>query len=434
MKLPGLRRYLVQSLGYEVERVESFRGLVGTQVISSPVFRENVLCFGVCYGLVLQGLAKSGIYTNLLPKEILKDRLVKQKKPWAVAAVASLLLGCGISFGAYCLAMGTVDTGLWKQAADQANQITQRSARLRSEADSAIAKVKATDQIGQHLVGNVEGRIRWLELIKAINQCLPRDDYTSELAGKKPVSRDMSAQISESKVLHIKNFECQYCEDLSTWFSSVKQQPWYQDPYAAEAGGGSVANGGAEPSAPTTGTPGATAPSGSEGQAGEQANLRGPKGPGWIVKLEGFHYHNKETTVSNFGAQYVRNTLIDRLLNGKVELPNVDGQMETVTMRELGISYPVLVDPKRVEDDSVNIDAAMADMGGSRRSASAGVGRDYSMPRMSPQEDNVITLQRFSFVVHFCWQPKTPSQRRQAKEEATKAQQASGGEQASAQQ
>ncbi len=35
MKLPGLRRYLAQSLGYDVVRVESFRGLAGSEVVGA---------------------------------------------------------------------------------------------------------------------------------------------------------------------------------------------------------------------------------------------------------------------------------------------------------------------------------------------------------------------------------------------------------------
>ena len=54
-KLPGLRRYLAQSLGFEIERVEAFRGLVGPEVLATPAFKDNILSFGVCYGLVLAG-------------------------------------------------------------------------------------------------------------------------------------------------------------------------------------------------------------------------------------------------------------------------------------------------------------------------------------------------------------------------------------------
>src|SRR6185312_3422524 len=51
MKLPGLQRYLAQNLGFELTRVEVFRGLSGTAVVDQPAFKENAPAFGVCYGL-----------------------------------------------------------------------------------------------------------------------------------------------------------------------------------------------------------------------------------------------------------------------------------------------------------------------------------------------------------------------------------------------
>jgi type IV pilus assembly protein PilM len=97
MKLPGLQRYLAQNLGFDLARVESFRGLSGTAVVDAPAFKENVLAFGVCYGLALQGLRDTKIKTNLLPREIVQERLVRAKKPWAVGAAAALLLGALLS-------------------------------------------------------------------------------------------------------------------------------------------------------------------------------------------------------------------------------------------------------------------------------------------------------------------------------------------------
>jgi len=109
MKLPGLRRYLSQSLGYEVERIDQYHGLTGAQVLAAPAFADNSLSFAVCFGLVLQGLEMSGLKTNLLPGEIIKDRLIRQKKPWALAAAAVLLLGCTISFASYAHSLGSVE-------------------------------------------------------------------------------------------------------------------------------------------------------------------------------------------------------------------------------------------------------------------------------------------------------------------------------------
>jgi len=69
MKLPGLRRYLSQSLGFEIEKIEAFRGLTGTQVTSAPSFRENLLSFGVSYGLALQGLGRVRSAPTCCPKK-----------------------------------------------------------------------------------------------------------------------------------------------------------------------------------------------------------------------------------------------------------------------------------------------------------------------------------------------------------------------------
>ncbi|MGD0656034.1 MAG: pilus assembly protein PilM [Thermoguttaceae bacterium] len=402
MKLPGLRRYLAQSLGYEIERVQSFQGLVGSQVLSSPIFKENAICYGICYGLTLQGLGKPGLHTNLLPKEIVKDRLIKRKKPWAVAAAALLLLGCGISFGAYALAMNSVEASLWKSATEQADGIVGQSNGLKSEANAAETNFKSTDQIGQHLVGNIDGRIRWLELLRAINQCLPRDE------------KDI-LKITDRNELHVRNLECQYSDDVSAWFSLVKDKKWYFGP-----------DPGAHSDKTSTETPQETSPdaahtaalpaAGTGEQTADQANLRGPQGPGWIVKLEGYHYHYDAG--DNAGPQYVRNTLINNLLNSKVELPDGEGGMEKVSMQELGITYPVLVNPKGVEDEQVDSQNASPDLGGIR-----------------VDTGEKISLRRFDFDVQFCWQPKSLSERRaqKEKESANKPKSAANGEQPPAQ-
>ena len=69
----------------------------------------------------------------------------------------------------------------------------------------------------------------------------------------------------------------------------------------------------------------------------------GPKGPGWIVRISGYHYHNADRT--NYGAEFVRNTLIKQLRDGEVTLPTRGGGEEKVKLKDLGITCPVLVNP-----------------------------------------------------------------------------------------
>ena len=46
----------------------------------------------------MQAQEHAQLRTNLLPEEIITTRLVKAKKPWAVAAVALLLLALTINY------------------------------------------------------------------------------------------------------------------------------------------------------------------------------------------------------------------------------------------------------------------------------------------------------------------------------------------------
>src|SRR5216684_2522619 len=94
-RLPGLQKFLQEKLQLEVRKLAKLERLVGDDVVAAPQFTENILSFGVAYGLALQGLGLPRLQTNLLPYEIRVERLVRAKKPWAAAAAAVLILGAG---------------------------------------------------------------------------------------------------------------------------------------------------------------------------------------------------------------------------------------------------------------------------------------------------------------------------------------------------
>src|SRR5262245_29835293 len=58
-RLPGLQRFLSEKLQLEVRKLGKTQRLTGDAVVSAPVYAENVLSFGVAYGLGLQALKKS---------------------------------------------------------------------------------------------------------------------------------------------------------------------------------------------------------------------------------------------------------------------------------------------------------------------------------------------------------------------------------------
>ena len=143
------------------------------------------------------------------------------------------------------------------------------------------------------------------------------------------------------------------------------------------------------------------------------------------MQITGYHFHNADR--ANQGAQYVRNTLIRQLREGKLELPTgAGGKLETVTMKDLGISCPVLVNPLKVYE--VEVTDPNAEPGDGAAPAGwacrwspggmgmGGMGRNRPVPGPADASAaGTVKLGKFDFVVQFCWQPKTPSERHEAK-------------------
>jgi len=395
MKLPGLRRYLSQSLGYDIEKIESFRTLEGSQVVASPAFQENLLSFGVSYGLALQGLGKGAVHTNLLPKEIIQSRLIKRKKPWAVAAAALLLLGCAVNYAAHSLALGGVDAKdpAWVAAQGQASALKTKVKGFADNDTEARAKFTETDLTGQHLVQNVEGRIRWLELLKAIDACLPRGEDPKPADAKESKEKEvaLAEDIMRRRELHITNIDSQEVDDIAQWQTVAGLTPDVSSTPASGADAASAEN-----------------PSGASPA----------KRPTWIIQIAGLHYHN--ATRDNQGAQYVRNTLIKNLRKNTVELPTADGKgVERVSMKDLGISCPEIVRKSRVDEDTIPDPSSETVAGVGGGGGRTGTGRPPAGADGAPTV-KMIKLLRFDFTVHFCWQPKTPLERQKDRERRAK--------------
>ncbi|MEX2120669.1 MAG: type IV pilus assembly protein PilM [Pirellulales bacterium] len=380
MKLPGLQRYLAQNLGFDLGRLESFRGLSGTAVVDAPAFKENVLGFGVCYGLALQGLRDTKIKTNLLPREIAKDRLIRGKKPWAIGAAAALLLGLTVSYVSHVRAAQSVslDDSYFKPAVDQANQVVNQAKEYETKYEAAKKDYGRTGEIGTGLILNVANRDVWLRIIKAINLCLPQVNPGHR--GERP------DDLTQRNEVVIASVECWRVERLENWYASVKDKavvakaPADQKPAAPNA-----ADGGA-PAAETGPAPEAAAP------AADAST--GPTGPGWIFELTGHHFHNQKNDIENQGAQYLRNTLLRNLRQKRIAIPpdqRRPGESTTFPVGEFGIGHPVLtVDTRPDWRYQLEVDDPDAEQERAQPGAAAG-------------KKKLITAPRYDFVVQFCW-------------------------------
>ena len=173
-RLPGLQKYLQEKLQLEVRKLAKLERVAGEEVLTAPTFTENLMSFAVAYGLALQGMKLSRIQTNLLPYEIRVERIVRGKKPWAVAAAACLLLALGgLTFG-YSVEKNAVANpeidAQSKKAKLVLNDVNKKVAEYNEELDKKKKAELAVEKIG----AGVKERFNWQRLFQYINMALPR--------------------------------------------------------------------------------------------------------------------------------------------------------------------------------------------------------------------------------------------------------------------
>lgn len=176
-RLPGLQKFVSQSLGVEVEKLSEFNRLVGDEVKQSPVYADNVLSFTTAYGLALQGLKATRLTTNLLPQDVRVERLVRDKKPFALTAAASLLAGVGI-FAAFSGSQFK-ESESSKAEAKVAQAVIDQHNRYVSEFNKEMEELKAARAAATQILRGSEERVNWAVLYRYINDCLPQPDGTN---------------------------------------------------------------------------------------------------------------------------------------------------------------------------------------------------------------------------------------------------------------
>jgi type IV pilus assembly protein PilM len=173
-----------------------------------------------------------------------------------------------------------------------------------------------------------------------------------------------------------------------------------------------------EPAAdPNAADPNALADDGS----GAAAEVAAPSGPGWIIQLKGYHFHNtfpgKPELVSpnDEGKEFIENTFCQALTNGSVQLPDgPENSLVDVPIQKLGIQFPVVTTenpiipvpflPEAVEDGSGGPRMGGGEMIGRRGSSATG--------ETMPAGPKVWKLRRYDFTIQFLW-IQTPRSARQ---------------------
>jgi type IV pilus assembly protein PilM len=217
-KLPGLQKFLQQNLNQEVDKLENLEKLVGDEVKGAPQFQDNLASFGVAYGLGIQGLNRGGLGTNLLPPEIERIRLIRSKKPWALAASALIMLGLTFRFalGDYRV-LASVSTLQFQDAVKEAKSVTARGQSIETTFKKAKDEWSEKFADGEALVGGSSDRAMWPQFLAVISQYFPdpEQDYKLNLedAGLKDTIEKLEVHIDAIKPV--------WRENTAEWFEQL---------------------------------------------------------------------------------------------------------------------------------------------------------------------------------------------------------------------
>ncbi len=354
VQLPGLSQYLSKNLAMEVDVLTNFNKLEGGEVTAAPAFKDHVSTFAPVYGLCLQALGHGPVSTNLVPSEVVTERLVRSKKPWALAGAACLFLGFTVALYSQAKNYGEVHEDLWENATKAAAGTKSTSDTLISEDKAQMAKVALLKQLGEEVGGSGDRRILWMELLRSLHNSLKRPaDFNID-----KLPNPAEKPYKDWPELFLTKFDNKQVDDLTKALTPMKlksysdgKMTWRVDTGVVDAE--AAANEAAE------GDAGVGAEAGTEVEAGAEVTAEmvlgaPPEGAdplefnkGWVIQIDGYHYHN-DPSYSATGDQqerYVLKTLIRELEEGSVELPiDAEGkETRTFTYKELGLIAPLVL-------------------------------------------------------------------------------------------
>jgi type IV pilus assembly protein PilM len=225
-KLPGLQKFLQQNLNQEIEKIDNFQRLDGEEVKASPQFQENLASFAVAYGLAVQGLNKGGLSTNLLPPEIERIRLIRAKKPWALAASALIMVGLtGLFLGGDYRALAKVSTPQFKSAVERADGVTKRGTQYKTEYEAAKGEWTTKNEEGKSLIIDQTNRALWPQFLKVISKNFPdpvRDYGLSEDDPKhQPIIEKLRVHIDAIKPVYRTDLAAEWFDLLDPSFKTL---------------------------------------------------------------------------------------------------------------------------------------------------------------------------------------------------------------------
>ncbi len=326
------------------------------------------------------------------------ERIVRAKKPWVLASVGALMLGCLLGYFFQENAWWQVNDNFklngvsWSEAKNKVGSESSTSARFVEEDQKQKQKLDKLERLSKELTSASEGKSAWIEILSAIYQALPDDDFISKLPPEERKVDPQKYPFNDRQEIYIDYIETKYFSDLGKWhevtqpihetmlIDFVKQLK--QDELAENA----TAKGAAEKSV-------------LEGQAG------------WVIEIKGHHFHNSEEQVMELNSDfaYLTKTFLGNLLQGDVEIPSRDGgENEKFKFTDFGLYFPT-----RVADSSPVPTVISYALEQNRNSA------PEEADANDPASKGVVnfSVKKYDFWIQMAWIPRSPEERQKLKQE-----------------
>ncbi|MEX2670526.1 MAG: type IV pilus assembly protein PilM [Phycisphaeraceae bacterium] len=332
-RLPGLQKFLKQQLQIEVIRPDGYERITAEGKREAE-FTDHAINLATAYGLAVQGLGLETVSANLLPRNILTQRMWRAKQPWFAAAAACL----AVAAGAMVTNHYTTQQAYQSEHAQSAGQITpilNQAQQNQSEWTRVDSGADPRDQI-ENLRQLLDYRDVWPKLLddlsQAANAVNPTDaDVSADYAQMSEVPREQRRRV------FIDSVEAKYVvgEDEGATSSS------------ARGGGSRGLRGGGMDSMmyrdemmgydPTSSSPLASEGAMSAGSVGDYFN-EGQRPPRFVITLRGTTPHRDGAAfISNYFLRWLQQNAErnDRPYRIVVKMGEAIRSMEQITQADL---------------------------------------------------------------------------------------------------
>ena len=301
------------------------------------------------------------------------DDKIRRKKPWAVATAASLLFGLAMSTAGYSNVASSVSVPKFGDVEKKVDDLKAKKTIFEGKFTTAEGEFKTAKEDGARLVTAIDTREMWLEVYRAINECLPRDTGNEQ---------DIEDITLKNRV-NVKSVTAKKYADVGKWVTETKEKPGV---YISML---------------------------------KQDQEAPPTGPGYVFTLAGEHFRHDPNDDTKQLQAFVKNYVLSNFQKFEVQQP---GTSQPIPVRKLGITHAVFKSdsPKQFKyfpKGKKSKGAAATKTGGpagfgqfsarpksgpTSGSAADGLGKDFEEHRMINQN---------SFSIQFVWIP-TPVEKR----------------------